>query len=90
MKIKDFLNNNVQEQATTGATSAGNIATVTSPHLAIGKARGNVSYTGKPGGPSGTKAPKPPKIKQKKKANGTAVNGLDLKGSSIFGGPIKR
>ena len=64
MKIKDLLNNNVQEQATTGATSAGNIATVTSPHLAIGKARGNVSYTGKPGGPSGTKAPKPPKIKQ--------------------------
>ena len=30
----------IQEQATAGATASGNIATVTSPHIAIGKARG--------------------------------------------------
>ena len=54
MKIKDIIN--VQENATTGATSSGNIATVVSPHLAIGKDRGKKSFTGSPG-KSGTKAP---------------------------------
>ena len=34
----------VKENATAGATSSGNIATVTSPHIAIGKDRTNVSY----------------------------------------------
>ena len=29
-------------------------------------------------------------VKQKKKADGIAVNALDMKGVSIFGGPIKR
>jgi hypothetical protein len=72
------------ESATAGATSSGSIATVVSPHLAIGKDRGNRSYTGSPG-KSGTKAPKLPKITQKKKADGTAVNALDIKGN-IFGG----
>ena len=80
----------VAESATAGATSAGNIATVTSPHLAIGSARGNKSYTGSPG-KSGTKAPKPPKTLQKKNADGTAKNALDMK-NNIFGGgsAIKR
>ena len=87
MKIKDIIS--VHENATTGATSSGNIATVVSPHLAIGKDRGKKSFTGSPG-ESGTKAPRLPKIKQKKKADGTAVNALDLKGKSIFGGPMKR
>ena len=87
MKIKDIIT--VQENATTGATASGNIATVVSPHLAIGKDRGKKSFTGSPG-KSGTKAPRVPKIKQKKKADGTAVNALDLKGKSIFGGPMKR
>ena len=73
-----------KESATAGATSSGSIATVVSPHLAIGKDRGNRSYTGSPG-KSGTKAPKLPKITQKKKADGTAVNALDIKGN-IFGG----
>lgn len=86
MKIKDIL-----ESATAGATSSGNIATVVSPHLAIGKDREKKSYTGSPG-KSGTKAPKVPKIVQAKNADGTAKNALDLKGSNIFGGgsAIKR
>ena len=78
-------------RATAGATASGNIATVVSPQLAIGKGSiGNKSYTGSPG-KSGTSAPKVPKIVQKKKKNGTAVNALDMKGN-IFGGgnAIKR
>jgi hypothetical protein len=80
----------IAESASEGATSSGNIATVTSPHLAIGSARGNKSYTGSPG-KSGTKAPKPPKTLQKKNADGTAKNALDMK-NNIFGGgsAIKR
>jgi hypothetical protein len=88
MKIHEIIS----ESATAGATSAGAIGTVVSPHLAIGKKRGNKSYIGSPwGGKSGTKAPKPPKIVHNKKKNGTATNALDLKGTSIFGGAsIKR
>jgi hypothetical protein len=88
MKVTEII----QETATAGATSAANVGTVVSPHLAIGKNRGNKSYIGDPwGGKSGTKAPKPPKIKQKKNKDGTAKNALDLKGTSIFGGTtIKR
>jgi len=86
MKIKDIL-----ESATAGATSSGNVATVVSPHLAIGKDLNNKSYTGSPG-KSGTKAPKVPKISQPKNADGTAKNALDMKGTNIFGGgsAIKR
>lgn len=85
MKIRELI-----EAATAGATSAGNVGTVVSPHLAIGKARGNKSYTGSPG-KSGTKAPKPPKVVQPKSKHGTAVNALDMK-NNIFGGgsAIKR
>jgi hypothetical protein len=85
MKIREIF-----ETATAGATSAASVGTVVSPHLAIGKDRGNKSYTGSPG-KSGTKAPKVPKIVQAKNADGTAKNALDLKGD-IFGGgsAIKR
>ena len=76
----------MQEQATAGATSAGNIATVTSPHIAIGKDRFSKSYTGSPG-KSGTKAPKLPKIVQPKKKDGTAKGAHALPGVSLFGGP---
>lgn len=88
MKIIEIIT----ETATAGATSAGNIATVDAPHISPGKARGKTSYIGSPwGGKSGTKAPPQPKIKQKKKKDGTATNALDLKGTSIFGGKtIKR
>ena len=84
MKINEVI---MREQATAGATSAGNIATVTSPHIAIGKDRGNKSYIGSPGR-SGTKAPKLPKISQPKKPDGRALGAHELKGTNIFGGPL--
>jgi hypothetical protein len=84
MRIRELL-----EFASVGATNAASVGTVVSPHLAIGGARGNKSYTGSPG-KSGTKAPKPPKVKQAKNADGTAKNALDMKGTNIFGGAIKR
>jgi hypothetical protein len=88
MKIHEILS----EEATPGATSAANVGTVVSPHIAIGKNRGKKSYIGDPwGGKSGTKAPKPPKATQKKNKDGTAKNALDMKSTNIFGGEtIKR
>jgi len=85
MKIREIF-----ETATAGATSAAIVGTVVSPHLAIGKDRGNKSYTGSPG-QSGTKAPRVPKVKQAKNPDGTAKNALDM-GNNIFGGgsAIKR
>jgi hypothetical protein len=86
MRLREIIS----ETATPGATSAANIGTVVSPHLAIGKKRGKKSYTGSPG-KSGTKAPKPPKIVQPKNKNGTAKNALDMKGNIFSGGKaIKR
>lgn len=79
MKIRELL-----ETATAGATSSGNIATVVSPHLSPGKARGKKSYTGSPTTGSGTKAPPQPKVVQPKTKAGTAKNALDMKGN-IFG-----
>ena len=80
----------MKEQATAGATSAGNIATVVSPHIAIGRDRFKKSFTGSPGR-SGTKAPKLPKIVQPKNPNGTAKGAHAMPGVSLFGGPgIKR
>ena len=84
MRLYEIIN--IKEQATAGATSSGNIATVVSPHIAIGKARGKKSYIGSPG-KSGTKAPNTPKPKKQKPTD----NALNMKGTSIFGGPaIKR
>lgn len=80
MKINEIL---ITEQATAGATSAGNIASVTSPHIAIGRDRFKKSYTGSPG-VSGIRAPRLPKITQPKRKDGTAVNALDIK-TNIFG-----
>jgi len=77
------------ESAASGATSAGNIASVEAPQLSPGKARDKESYTGSPG-KSGTKAPPQPVVKQPKAANGTAKNALDMK-NSIFGeNPVRR
>ena len=85
MRIHEIL-----ENATAGATSSGNIATVTSPHIAVGPDRFKKSYTGSPG-KSGTKSPRLPKIIQPKKADGTAKGAHALPGVSLFGGPgIKR
>jgi hypothetical protein len=81
MKINEILVKRIQEQATAGATSSGNIASVVSPHIAIGKDRFKKSYTGSPG-VSGTKAPNVPKPKMQKPTD----NALDG-GASLFGGP---
>ena len=81
----------ISETASAGATSAANIGTVVNPHLSPGKARGKKSYTGSMSTGSGTKSPPQPKVVQPKKSDGTAVNGLDIKGTSLFGGgTIKR
>ena len=88
MKILEIITHKkIGEQATAGATSSGNIATVTSPHVAIGKDRGNKSYIGSPG-VSGTKAPKLPKIVQPKNPDGSAKGAHNLPGTSLFGGPL--
>ena len=87
MRINEVIIRRVQEQATDGATSAGNIATVTSPHIAIGKDRFSKAYSGSPGR-SGTRAPRLPKIVQPKNPDGTAKGAHNLKGTSLFGGPI--
>ena len=81
----------MEESATAGATSAGNIASIPNPQLSPGNARGKKSYTGDPwGGKSGTKSPSQPKVKQPKTAQGTAKNALDMK-NSIFGeNPVRR
>ena len=88
-KIKGAtVHKSITETASAGATSSANIGTVVSPHLAIGRRNiGSKSYTGSPG-KSGTKAPKLPKIVQPKNKDGTAKNALDIKGSSLFGGPL--
>lgn len=83
MKINEIL---IRETATAGATSAGNIASVANPHVAIGKDRFKKSYTGSPG-VSGTKAPNLPKIIQPKNPNGTAKGAHAMKDVSLFGGP---
>ena len=76
----------MRETATAGATSAGNIASVVSPHIAIGKDRFKKSFTGSPGR-SGTKAPKLPKIVQPKNPDGTAKGAHNLPGVNLMGGP---
>jgi hypothetical protein len=87
MKISEVI---IRETATAGATSSGNIASVVSPHVAIGKDRGNKSYIGSPGR-SGTKAPKLPKVVQPKNPDGSAKGaqtGKLGKDVSLFGGPL--
>ena len=85
MRLRELLG----ETATAGATTAGSIATVVSPQIAIGKDRTKKSYTGSPG-KSGTKAPKLPKVSQIKNADGTVKNALDIN-TNIFGGEaVKR
>jgi hypothetical protein len=90
MKINEVIKRKMQEQATAGATSAGNIATLANPQVAAGPDRFKKSYTGTPGR-SGTKSPRLPKIVQPKNPDGTAKGAHNLPGVSLFGGPgIKR
>ena len=86
MRINEIL---IKEQATAGATAAGNIAAVTSPHIAIGSDRFKKSYTGTPG-KSGKRAPRVPTAYAPKNANGTAKGAHELAGTSLFGGPLVR
>ena len=81
MKINEIIT----ENSAAGTTVAGNFASVANPHVAVGPDRFKKSYTGTPG-VSGTKAPRPPKPKKQKPTD----NALDMKGTSIFGGPLKR
>ena len=87
MKLHEIIIRRVKEQATAGATSAGNIATLNNPHVAAGDDRFKKSYTGTPG-KSGTKAPKLPKIVQPKNPDGSAKGAHNLPGTSLFGGPL--
>ncbi len=86
MKINEVI---VRETATAGATSAGNIAAVVSPHVAIGKDRFSKAYSGSPG-KSGTRAPRLPKIVQPKNPDGTAKGAQTgkLTGVNLMGGPL--
>jgi hypothetical protein len=68
----------VDESAT--VTQSSDIATVTSPHIAIGDKKTRKKY-GLTGG-----LPNPPKAKRIDPKD----NALDMKGTSIFGGPLKR
>lgn len=86
MKIREIFY--LDETATIGATSAGSIATVINPDVAIGPDRNKKSYSGSPG-KSGTKPPNLPKITQRKNADGTVKNALDSN-DNLFGAPIKR
>jgi len=86
MKINEIL---IKETASAGATSSGSIATVVSPHIAIGPDRFKTSYTGTPGR-SGKKAPRVPKAYMPKNFNGTAKGAHELTGTSLFGGPLVR
>ena len=87
-KIKGAtVHKSITETATAGATSSANIGTVVNPQLSPGKARGKKSYTGSMTTGSGTKSPPQPKVVQPKKADGTAVNALDMPGKkgNLFG-----
>lgn len=86
MRINEIV---IKEQSTTGSTSAGNIAAVVSPHVAIGPDRFNKSYTGTPGH-SGKRAPRVPTAYTPKKADGTAKGAHELTSTSLFGGPLVR
>ncbi len=87
MKINEIISKRIQETATAGATSAGNIATLANPHVAAGSDRFKKSYTGSPGR-SGTKAPRLPKIVQPKNPDGTAKGAHRLPGVNLMGGPL--
>jgi hypothetical protein len=76
MRLRELLG----ETATAGATSAGNIASVANPHIAVG----NIKKYGKGA------AAKPPKAVQAKNPDGTAKNALDMKNNIFGGGAVKR
>lgn len=74
------------ESATAGATSAGNIASISNPHISPGPNRKKKSYTGYPG-KQGKTSPSQPKVVQPKNSDGTAKGAHELK-TSLFGREI--
>ena len=76
MRIRDIIS----EVATAGATSAGSIATVANPHIAIGNKKARDAY-GKKGDQS-----MPPKAKMQKQND----NDLNMTGTQIFGAQTHR
>lgn len=76
MRITDIIT----EVASSSTTSSGNIATVVSPHIAIGNKEKRKRYGQKGENPS------PPKAKMQTPKH----NALNMMNTSIFGGPIKR
>jgi hypothetical protein len=73
MKVSEILS----EEAGAASTSSSSIATLASPHIALGDKAARKRY-GKGGSPN------PPKAKQSKNSDGTAKNALDMP-TSIFG-----
>lgn len=73
MLLRELLS----ETASAGGTSAGNIAAVPNPHIAVGNDSVRKKY-GKGG------KPKPPTVVQPKNKDGTAKNAIDTD-ISIFG-----
>ena len=69
--------NAVSEDATAGATSAGNVASVANPKAANSKSKKRGKYG----------APEAP---QKKNSDGTAKNALDVKNNLMGGKTVKR
>ena len=70
----------IKEAGSQGSTTSAMVGSFPNPHISPGPARGKTSYTGKPGGPGGTKAPPQPKPKKQKPTD----NALDMK-TSLFG-----
>ena len=66
------------ETATAESTNAGSIATLASPHIALGDKSTRQKYGTKGGKPN------PPKVKQPKNPDGTAKNAVDMD-VNIFG-----
>lgn len=79
-KVSDIFKALDQVDESITVTSAGDVGTVVSPHIAIGDKKTRRKY-GLMGG-----LPNPPKAKPQKPTD----NALNMKDTSIFGGPLKR
>lgn len=70
-----------KEDATIGGTSAGMVAAIPNPAIAVGDKKTRKKF-GKGG------APNPPKAIQATNPDGTSKNALDLPNTSLFGGKL--
>ena len=83
MRLRELLGN-LNEEATSGSTSAGNIADVVNPHIAAGSSSALKKWSGSPGKMG--KSIKPPMPKQQKPRD----NALDMNVNLMGGTAIKR